>query len=183
MANPDTKKLEKATFAGGCFWCMEPPYAKLSGVHQSIVGYTGGLKKDPTYEEVCSGTTGHAEAVEIHFDPKLISYKELLAVFWQNINPTEINKQFADEGSQYRTAVFYHNDEQKKLAEASKKELEASGKFKQPIVTQIVPAAIFYPAEEYHQAYYQKSPTHYKMYRIGSGREGYLQRLWGSKEK
>jgi len=179
----DSPKLEKATFAGGCFWCMEPPYAKLTGVHQSIVGYIGGKTKNPTYQDICSGMTGHAEAVEIHFDPKAISYEDLLRFFWQNINPTEINKQFADEGSQYRTAIFYHNEEQQKLAESSKKELAASGKFKQPIVTQIVPASTFYPAEDYHQAYYKKAPEHYQMYRIGSGRAGYLQRLWGTKEK
>jgi peptide-methionine (S)-S-oxide reductase len=174
--------LEIATFAGGCFWCMEPPYDKLEGVHKTIVGYTGGTKKNPTYQEVSNGTTGHAEAVEVHYDPKVISYEKLVDTFWRNINPITIDKQFADEGSQYRTAIFYHNEEQKRIAEASKKEIEDSGKYKEPIVTQIVPASVFYPAEEYHQDYYIKNGVHYQMYRIGSGREGYLKKMWGEKK-
>ena len=182
-ANAQEPKLEKATFAGGCFWCMEPPYDKLEGVHKTIVGYTGGQKKNPTYQEVTTGTTGHAEAVEVYFDPSVISYEKLVDTFWRNINPTTIDKQFADEGSQYRTAIFYHDEKQKAIAEASKKKLEDSGKYKEPIVTQVVPASTFYPAEEYHQDYYQKNGLHYKMYRIGSGREGYLKKTWGDKSK
>ena len=176
-------KVEVATFAGGCFWCMEPPYEKLDGVYKVVSGYIGGHKENPTYQEVTSGTTGHAEAVEIHFDPQTLSYTQLLEVFWRNINPTTRNKQFADEGSQYRSAIFYHNEEQKKLAEESKAKLEASGKFKDPIVTEIVEASTFYPAEEYHQDYYLKNPIHYKMYRVGSGREGYLKKTWPSQGK
>jgi methionine-S-sulfoxide reductase len=172
-------ELMKATFAGGCFWCMQPPYEKLKGVVKVTVGYTGGHTKNPTYEKVCSGTTGHAEAVEIEYDPKQVTYQQLLDVFWKNIDPTTINAQFADHGDQYRTAIFYHSLEQKKLAEQSKEELQKSGKFDQPIVTEIVPASAFYPAEDYHQQYYKKCPLRYKAYRAGSGREDYLKRLWG----
>jgi len=171
--------LEKATFAGGCFWCMQPPYDKLKGVVSTRVGYTGGKKKDPTYEEVSSGTTGHAEAVEIMYDPTLTHYDELLDIFWHNIDPTTLNKQFADNGTQYRTAVFYHNEEQKRLALASKEALEKSGKFSKPIVTEIVPASEFYPAENYHQKYYEKSPASYNLYKLGSGRKSFIEKLWG----
>src|SRR5512137_2425144 len=174
-----TKKLEKATFAGGCFWCMEPPFEKLKGVDAVISGYTGGHTKNPTYGEVSAGTTGHAEAVEVHYDPAQITYAELLDVFWRNIDPTTKDRQFVDTGSQYRTAIFYHNDEQRRLAEESKKKLSASGRFKKPIVTEIVPAGIFYPAEEYHQDYYKKSATKYKFYRFNSGRDQYLEKIWG----
>ena len=182
-AQAQEHNLKIATFAGGCFWCMEPPYDKLEGVHKTIVGYIGGTKKDPTYQEVTTGTAGHAEAVEVHFDPNVVSYEKLVDTFWRNINPTTIDKQFADEGSQYRTAIFYHNEEQKRIAEASKKRIEDSGKYKDPIVTQIVAASVFYPAEEYHQDYYMKSGIHYQMYRVGSGREGYLKKMWGEKDK
>jgi methionine-S-sulfoxide reductase len=172
-------KTETATFAGGCFWCMESPFDKLEGVMSTTVGYTGGTVKNPTYEQVCTGATGHAEALEIAYDPARISYEKLLEVFWKNIDPTQENGQFADRGSQYRTAIFYHGEEQKRLAEASREQLEKSGKFSAKIVTEIVPAQEFYPAEEYHQEYYKKNPGHYQLYRSGSGREKYLKKIWG----
>lgn len=175
------EKLEKATFAGGCFWCMQPPYDKLKGVHSVIAGYTGGTKANPTYEEVSSGRTGHREAVEIAFDPSQTSYKELLDVFWRNIDPTDSSGQFADKGSQYKTAIFYHNEKQKQEAETSKMELEKSGKFNKPIVTDILKASEFYPAEDYHQNYYKKDPEHYEAYKKGSGRADFIQEKWGDK--
>jgi methionine-S-sulfoxide reductase len=175
----EQKGLQKATFAGGCFWCMQPPFDGVPGVVSTVVGYTGGTQKNPTYEEVSSGRTGHAESIEITYDPKKISYDKLLDIFWMNIDPTTPNRQFADAGTQYRTAIFYHNDEQKKLAEASKKKYQASGKYDKPIVTEIVPATTFWPAEEYHQKYYLKNTAHYKAYRKGSGREGYIRKTWG----
>lgn len=171
--------LQKATFAGGCFWCMQPPYDKLEGVVSTRVGYTGGRTTNPTYEEVCSGATGHAEAVEILYDPSRISYPTLLEVFWQNIDPVAVNRQFADRGTQYRTAVFYHNEEQKRLAIESKESLAKSGKFAGPIATEIVPASEFYSGEEYHQGYYRKNPAHYNLYKFGSGREAFLKEVWG----
>jgi peptide methionine sulfoxide reductase msrA/msrB len=176
------KKLEKATFAGGCFWCMEPPFEKLKGVAAVISGYTGGRTENPTYEEVSSGRTGHAEAVEVQYDPAQITYAELLDVFWHNIDPTTRDRQFVDTGSQYRTAIYYHTEEQKRLAEESKKKYDASGRFGKPIVTEVVPAGKFYPAEEYHQDYYKKSAVRYKFYRFNSGRDQYLEKIWG-KEK
>ncbi len=172
-------RQERATFAGGCFWCMEPPYGKLKGVISTRVGYTGGHARNPTYEEVCSGTTGHAEAIEILYDPEQISYEELLDVFWHNIDPTATNRQFADRGTQYRTAIFYHSEEQKRLAVASREALEHSGKFSKPIVTEILPASQFFPAEDYHQKYYKKNPVHYNLYKVGSGREAFIQEMWG----
>jgi len=178
-----TELFEKATFAGGCFWCMQPPYDKLKGVVSTAVGYTGGTKPNPTYEEVCSGTTGHAEAVEITYDPAQLNYSQLLDAFWKNIDPTTQNQQFADMGTQYRTAIFYHNEEQKRLAIASKEKWEKSGRFNGPIVTEIVPASEFYPAEEHHQKYYKKCPIPYQLYKSGSGREGYLKKLWGAEGK
>ena len=177
--DPEAQKLEQATFAGGCFWCMQPPFDKTPGVVSTTVGYTGGTKLHPTYEAVCSGTTGHAESIEVVYDPATVRYEKLLDVFWHQIDPTTPNQQFADKGNQYRSAIFYHNDAQQRLALASKKRLEASGKFTKPIVTEIVPASTFYPAEAYHQKYYQKNYLRYKLYRIGSGREGYLKRTWG----
>jgi peptide-methionine (S)-S-oxide reductase len=173
------QKLEKATFAGGCFWCMEPAFDHLPGVQSVTSGYTGGTKKNPTYEEVSSGTTGHAESVEILYDPSKISYEKLLEVFWHNIDPTVKDRQFCDEGGQYRSAVFYHNEEQRRLAEASKKALEESKRFKGPVYTDITPAAQFYPAEEYHQHYYRKNPVRYKFYRWNCGRDERLSELWG----
>jgi len=170
--------MEKATFAGGCFWCMQPPFDKIPGVISTAVGYTGGATAHPTYEEVCSGSTGHAEAIEVTYEPARVSYDALLDIFWRNIDPTTPNKQFADTGTQYRTAIFYHSAEQKRLAEASKKKMEKSGVFGKPIVTEIVPASVFYPAEDYHQKYCQNNPVRYKFYSAGSGRENYLKKLW-----
>jgi peptide-methionine (S)-S-oxide reductase len=171
----------KATFAGGCFWCMEPPYDELGGVISTISGYIGGTKKNPTYEEVSGGSTGHTEAVQITYDPTKISYEKLLDVFWRNIDPLTANAQFCDSGSQYRSAIFYHDEAQKNLAEASKKRLQS--RFKQPIVTEIVRATEFYPAEDYHQDYYKKNPIRYKVYRYGCGRDQRLQTLWGTENK
>jgi len=175
----DQTGLEKATFAGGCFWCMQPSFDNSEGVISTAVGYTGGKQADPTYEEISSGTTGHAEAIQIVYDPKKIGYSKLLDIYWHNIDPTTKNGQFADRGTQYRTAIFYHNEEQRKLALASKKYWEDSGRFTEPIVTEIVPASPFYPAEDYHQFYYKKNPAHYGRYKVGSGREGYLKKMWG----
>ena len=174
--------LETATFAGGCFWCMEPPFDKLDGVISTTSGYTGGQTKNPSYEEVSSGVTGHAESVQVVFDPAKISYAQLLDVFWHNIDPLTPDGQFCDHGRQYRTAIFYHSEEQKRLAEASKQALEQSGRFTQPIVTEIVPAGEFYKAEEYHQDYYLKNPIRYKFYRYNCGRDQRLEQLWGKKQ-
>ncbi len=173
--------LATATFAGGCFWCMEPPFEKLPGVASVTSGYTGGPEKSPTYKAVSYGRTGHVEAVEVKFDPTVISYDYLLEVFWRQIDPTDDGGQFADRGKQYKTAIFVHDEAQRKLAEASKRELEKSGVFKKPIVTPIREAEAFYAAEEYHQDYYKKNPTNYKRYRRGSGREGFLEATWGNK--
>ncbi len=181
--NTNGAKLEKATFAGGCFWCMEPPYEGLEGVKEVISGYTGGDKENPTYEEVSTGKTGHLEAVQITFDPSKTTYAELLEVFWRNIDPTDSFGQFVDRGSQYRTAIFYHSEEQKRLAEASKEKLQKSGKFSKPVVTQILPAGRFYAAEKYHQDYYKNYSTRYKSYKSASGREQYFKEIWGSEEK
>ena len=170
-----------AIFAGGCFWCMQHPFDKLDGVISTTVGYCGGKEENPTYKQVSAGKTGHAEAVEIVYDPSRLSYADLLNVFWMNIDPTQENGQFADIGAQYRTAIFYHNEEQKRLAEASKIELKNTGRFSKRIVTEIVPATPFYRAEEYHQDYYKKNPLRYKIYRYGSGRDDYLVRKWGKK--
>jgi peptide-methionine (S)-S-oxide reductase len=168
----------KATFAGGCFWCMEPPYDKLDGVLSTISGYAGGKKKNPTYEEVSAGTTGHTEVVQVTYDPKKITYEKLLEVFWRNVDPLTPNRQFCDVGSQYRTAIFYHDENQKRLAEESKKAL--SKRFKEPIVTEIVRATEFYSAEDYHQDYYIKNPLRYKLYRYNCGRDQRLEELWGA---
>ncbi len=175
-------RYERATFAGGCFWCMEKPFEHLKGVKEVISGYTGGDKKNPTYEEVSSGNTGHREAVQVIYDPKEVSYQELLEVFWRQIDPTDPGGQFVDRGSQYTTAIFYHNPEQKKLAEESKRILEESGIFKRPIVTEILPATEFYPAEEYHQDYYKKNPYRYRIYRFGSGRDRFLESVWKGRD-
>ena len=169
---------EKATFAGGCFWCIEAAFEKVEGVLEAVSGYTGGDTINPTYGEVSTGRTGHYEAVEVLFDPTVISYAELLAVFWKNIDPTDSDGQFADRGTQYRTAIFYHDDEQKIIAQQSKSELQNSGKFAHEIVTKILPAAEFYPAEEYHQDYYKKSPVGFEMYHTGSGRADYIKTKW-----
>src|SRR5210317_881050 len=173
-------KYQKAYFAGGCFWCMEPPFEALEGVVEATSGYMGGSVENPTYEEVTTGETGHAEVVEILFDPKVVSYEELLEVFWRNIDPTALNYQFADVGSQYRTEIFTINPKQKQLAEESKNKLEKSGKFNKPIVTTISEAPIFYIAEEYHQDFYKKQAMRYEMYAQASGRKGYIKKTWGN---
>jgi len=173
------KKLEKATFAGGCFWCMEPPYEKLEGVKEVISGYTGGQKKNPTYEEVSAGGTGHAEAVQIIYDPEKVSYEKLLNIFWHNIDPAAKNRQFCDMGSQYRSSIFYHNEQQRVSALQSRELIEKTKTFKEPVVTEIVQATVFYPAEDYHQNYYKKNPVRYKLYRFNCGRDKRLKELWG----
>jgi len=173
-------RYEKATFAGGCFWCMEPPFDDLPGVISTTSGYTGGRTKNPTYEQVSSGGTGHAEAIEVVYDPSKITYARLLDVFWKNIDPITANAQFRDIGTQYRSAIYYHNEEQKRLAEESKKALESSTRFKQPIVTEIAAASPFYRAEEYHQDYYKKNPVRFKFYKYRCGRDQRLQELWGT---
>lgn len=171
-------KYEKATFAGGCFWCMEPPFEKLKGVVQVLSGYTGGSGANPNYEDYAR--KGYVEAVEIKYDPAIISYSRLLDVFWRQINPTDPGGQFVDRGPEYRSAIFYHNDEQKKLAEESKEALAKSGRFNEPIVTEIVKATTFYKAEDYHQDYYKKNPIRYKYYRFRSGRDQFLEKVWGN---
>jgi methionine-S-sulfoxide reductase len=176
----DDPRYRVATFAGGCFWCMQPPFDTVAGVIRTVVGYTGGTEKDPTYEEVSAGSTGHTESVQITFDPAVTSYDHLLDIFWRNIDPTQVDGQFADRGRQYRTAIFYHDDAQRATAVASKQKLASSGRFDAPIAVEITAASPFYPAEEYHQMYYKKNYDHYKSYRKGSGREGYLERTWGS---
>ena len=180
MTTQGAQKLEVATFAGGCFWCMEPPFEQLPGVKSVTAGYTGGHVPNPTYEEVSSGTTGHAESVQVEYDPTKVSYDQLLDAFWRNIDPTQVNGQFADQGDQYRTVIFYHTPEQKKLAEASKAKLAASKKFSEPIATKIVEAGPFYRAEDYHQGYARKNAFRYGIYREGSGRSGYLKKTWGA---
>ncbi|HEY5907525.1 MAG TPA: peptide-methionine (S)-S-oxide reductase MsrA [Vicinamibacteria bacterium] len=170
----------KALFAGGCFWCMEGPFEKLPGVLSVTSGYTGGQKKNPTYDEVSSGGTGHTEAVEVVYEPAKVSYEKLLQVFWVNIDPLQANAQFCDHGSQYRSGIYYLNEEQKAAALASKKVLEDTGRFKtRPIVTEILPAGPFYAAEEYHQDYYKRNPIRYATYRTGCGRDRRLKELWG----
>ncbi|HYW05288.1 MAG TPA: peptide-methionine (S)-S-oxide reductase MsrA [Gammaproteobacteria bacterium] len=170
---------QKATFAGGCFWCMQPPYDGMRGVLETTVGYTGGETGSPTYEEVCAGDTGHAEAIEITFDPAAVSYRQLLEVFWRNIDPTTRDRQFCDVGEQYRTAIFYHDEQQRREAEQTRRELQESGRFAGAIVTRIEPAGTFYPAEDYHQAYYRKFPVRYKLYRRACGRDQFLRGVWG----
>jgi peptide-methionine (S)-S-oxide reductase len=179
-APPAVAGPARATFAGGCFWCMETAFEGLPGVTAVISGYTGGFKKDPTYEEVSAGTTGHAESVQITYDPRRISYAQLLDVFWHNIDPSQSNGQFCDHGTQYRCAIFYRDSSEKRLAEASKRTLETTPqRFKGPIVTQIVAAGEFWPAEEYHQDFYRKDPVRYQSYRLGCGRDRRLVQLWG----
>jgi peptide-methionine (S)-S-oxide reductase len=171
---------EKATFAGGCFWCMEAPFDKLPGVISVTPGYSGGQVKNPTYEQVSAGGTGHAESVQIVFDPTKTGYSRLLEIYWRNIDPTAKDRQFCDVGSQYRSAIFYHNDYQRRAALQSKAALEKNKPFKGPVVTEITPAGEFYPAEEYHQHYYKKNPLRYKFYRNGCGRDRRLLELWGT---
>lgn len=178
------KVYEKATFAGGCFWCIEEAFEKIDGVIEAVSGYTGGHVENPTYRDVSSGYTGHFEAVEVTYDPLKVSYEDLLNVFWQNVDPTDDGGQFVDRGSQYHTAIFYHNDTQKRLAEESKNRIANSGRFDKPIATQILEAKKFYKAEDYHQDYYKKDKFNYKMYKLNSGRMTYLNKVWkNDKEK
>ncbi|SLM30753.1 Peptide methionine sulfoxide reductase MsrA/MsrB (Includes: Peptide methionine sulfoxide reductase MsrA; Peptide methionine sulfoxide reductase MsrB) [Desulfamplus magnetovallimortis] len=170
--------LEIATFAGGCFWCMETPFEKIDGVKNVVSGYTGGETSNPTYESVSSGHTGHAEAIQIKFDPERVSYKELVNLFWQQIDPTDAGGSFVDRGSQYRSAIFYHNENQRKIAEASRNLLDASKIFTRPIATEIVEFKKFYDAEDYHQDYYKKNPIRYKFYRYRSGRDQFIEKTW-----
>jgi len=176
-------RLEKATFAGGCFWCMQPPFEKLAGVTEVIVGYTGGTKADPTYEEVSAGGTGHLEAVQITYDPAKVSYEKLLDLFWRQINPTDAGGSFVDRGASYKSAIFFHNKEQKRIAVNSKNKLEASKRFDKPIVTPIRPAMPFYPAEGYHQGYGKTNPVRYESYRSNSGRDQFIEKVWGKDGK
>ena len=179
----ELKNLKTATFAGGCFWCVESDFEKVDGVVEAVSGYTGGPEPNPTYKEVSAGGTGHAEAVQVRYDPDKISYKDLLDVFWRHVDPTDAGGQFVDRGSQYRTGIFYHDEEQKRIAEESKAALEKSGRFDKPIVTEIIPLTEFYAGEDYHQDYYDKNPLRYKFYRRGSGRDQFLNRTWGADAK
>ena len=169
----------KATFAGGCFWCVEEAFEKVPGVTSAVSGYTDGHVDNPTYKQVTSGRTGHTEAVEVIFDPAQVTYEQLLDVFWRNVDPTVVDRQFCDVGNQYRTGIFVHDDEQKRLAEASRKALEESKPFAGPIVTPIAVASTFYPAEDYHQDYYKHNPLRYKFYKWNCGRAQRLEELWG----
>jgi peptide-methionine (S)-S-oxide reductase len=180
LAKPPGPGLAVATFAGGCFWCMEPPYDKTPGVVSTTSGYTGGSVAHATYRQVSAGGTGHTEAVRVVYDPKKVSYATLLDVFWRNIDPVDAYGQFCDKGDQYKPAIFYHDEEQKRLAEESKAALERSGRFKQPITVAILPAGDFYEAEDYHQDYYLKNPVRYKFYRHNCGRDARLEQVWGS---
>ena len=173
-------ETKTAIFAGGCFWCMQEPFDHVKGVTQTVVGYTGGSKEDANYTAVSAHKTQHREAIEITYDPAQVSYAQLLDVFWHNINPTQADGQFQDIGLSYQAAIYYGNEEEKKIAQDSKEKLSKSGRFNQPIVTEILPAKPFYPAEDYHQKYYQKNPADYEAYHVGSGRVSYLARIWGS---
>lgn len=175
------QRNETAIFAGGCFWCMEPPFDKLEGVISTTSGYTAGHKKNPTYKEVSAGGTGHAEAIQIVYDPDKISYPELLDVYWKNIDPTAVNRQFCDSGSQYRSGIYFLNEKQETEAKRSLQDLQKSKPFEEEIATEILPASTFYPAEEYHQDYYLKNPLRYKFYRFSCGRDQRLEDIWGRK--
>ncbi len=177
-ANDNVQKA-KATFAGGCFWCMEEAFEPVEGVISVVSGYTGGQVENPTYEQVSAGGTGHTESIEVTFDPQKVSYEHLLEVFWRNVDPTTPNAQFCDHGNQYRTAIFYHDENQQQLIEASKEKIESSKTFPEAIVTEIAPASAFFPAEEYHQDFYTKNPIRYKYYKWNCGRAKRLEQLWG----
>lgn len=177
--NERTDADKIATFAGGCFWCVEADFEKVMGVTEVVSGYSGGQVDNPSYEQVSAGGTGHVEAVQVHYDPAKVSYRDLLEVFWRHVDPTDPGGQFVDRGSQYRSVIFYHDEDQKKLAEESKQELEKSGRFSKAIATEILPFARFYPAEGYHQDYYKKNPIRYQYYRSRSGRDDFLQKAWG----
>ena len=180
QSSVEESDYRSATFAGGCFWCMEPPFDKLDGVISTTSGYAGGHVPNPTYKQVSAGSTGHAEVVQVVYDPEKISYRELLNVFWRNVDPLDSSGQFCDRGNQYRTAVFYHDEEQLRLAEQSKAAFERSGRFSRSVATEIVPLnGNFYSAEEYHQDYYIKNPLRYKYYRTACGRDRRLEQLWG----
>lgn len=172
--------LSKAYFAGGCFWCMEEAFEKVEGVLSATSGYMGGMVANPSYEEVSAGRTGHAESVEVVYDPARVSYQKLLDAFWHNVDPITPNAQFCDHGSQYRSAIFFQTDEEKRASDTSKQAIEQSKRFKEPIVTQIVMASQFYPAEEYHQDFYKKNPVRYKFYKYNCGRTKRLEELWGN---
>jgi len=182
---PDTASEETAlaTFAGGCFWCMEAPFEKVPGVCEVVSGYAGGHVEDPTYEEVCSGTTGHTESIQVHYDPARLSYADLLQIFWRQFDPTDAGGSFYDRGSQYRSEIFVHDEEQRAAALRSKAALDESGRFDDPIVTAVTPLERFWPAEEYHQDYYEKEPERYRSYRKGSGRDRFLDRVWGDERE
>src|SRR3954471_13071497 len=182
-AEPSAGATKTAVFAGGCFWCMQPPYDNAKGVVKTIVGYTGGSAADATYEKGSSHRTQHREAIEVTYDPAQISYDQLLDMFWRNIDPTQANGQFYDVGPNYKAGVYYGNDEEKKIAETSKEKLSKSGKFSKPIVTDILPAMTFYPAEDYHQKYYQKQPSEYEAYHTGSGRYKFFDKAWKEEKK
>ncbi|WP_430617513.1 peptide methionine sulfoxide reductase MsrA [Enterococcus sp. AZ188] len=169
---------DTAIFAGGCFWCMVKPFDSQPGILKVVSGFTGGHVPNPTYQQVTTGTTGHTEAVEITFDPEVISYEELVAIYWQQTDPTDAFGQFADRGDSYRPVIFYNSEEQKAIAEKSKAQLQASGRFDRPIVTKIEPAELFYPAEDYHQDFYKKNAAHYNAYSEGSGRAGFIRQNW-----
>ncbi|MBE7898339.1 peptide-methionine (S)-S-oxide reductase MsrA [Paenibacillus polymyxa] len=170
--------MEKATFAGGCFWCMVTPFEEQPGIHSIVSGYTGGVISDPTYEQVKTGTTGHYEVVQITFDPELFPYEKLLELYWPQTDPTDGEGQFQDRGTQYKPAIFYHTEQQLELAQQSKEQLVQSGRFDKPIVTEILPASIFYPAEDYHQDYHKKNVKHYKEDRAQSGRDEFIDKNW-----
>ena len=176
--NIELKDAQTATFAGGCFWCVESDFEKIDGVIEVVSGYTGGREKNPSYKEVSSGSTDHVEAVQVYFDPSKISYNDLLDVFWKHVDPTDPGGQFVDRGTQYVTAIFFHNDEQKQTAEVSKKSLELSGRFEKPLFTKIIPFSEFYRAEDYHQDYYKNNLIRYKFYRHNSGRDQFLKKVW-----
>jgi methionine-S-sulfoxide reductase len=176
---PPEAKTAVATFAGGCFWCVEEAFEKVPGVISAVSGYTGGTVPNPTYQQVSSETTGHAEAVRVTYDPGKVSYDQLVDWFWRNIDPTQADGQFCDHGSSYRSAIFVHNEAQRKVAETTKQALEASGRLKQPIVSEIVAAGAFYEAEDYHQDYYKKNPNRYRFYKFNCGRVQQLERIWG----
>ena len=179
MADAEERKLKVATFAGGCFWCTEADFDKVEGVLKTTSGYIGGKEVDPKYEDVARGLTGHAEAVQVEYDPTVVSYEKLLDIYWKSVDPLTKNAQFCDVGTQYRTAIFYHGEEQQTLALNSKEKIEKSGRFSSPLVTEIVEAGTFYPAEDYHQDYYKKNPMRYQLYRTGCGRDSKLKKLWG----
>ena len=179
-SNAENNQQAKATFAGGCFWCMEEAFEKVEGVVSVVSGYTGGQVENPTYEQVSAGSTGHTESIEVTYDPSQVTFPQLLEVFWRNVDPTTPNAQFCDHGNQYRSAVFYHDENQKQLVAASKKKIEGTKSFPDSIVTEIAPASVFYPAEEYHQDFYTKNPIRYKYYKWSCGRAQRLEQLWGN---